>query len=158
MKTDELRASLRGVIAFPVTPFNSDYSLDVPGLRKNLRLALQHPISAVVAEGGTGVMYSLTPSEHREVVKAVLEEIRGRAPIIGGTGLNGPVAIELARESANLGADAFSRCRSIIQIPMIVGSSNTTLPWVPPRSSPFVYSRDWVNPSPAWVVLLFSRR
>ena len=135
MKTDEHRAGLRGVIAFPVTPFNSDYSLDVPGLRKNLRFVLQHPISAVVAAGGTGEMYSLTPVEHREVVKAVVEEVGGRVPIIAGTGVNCQLAIELARESADLGADAILALPPTIRIPMMVGSPNTTLPLVPPRPS-----------------------
>src|SRR6266576_565779 len=158
MKTDELRARLRGVIAFPVTPFNSDYSLNVPGLRKNLRLVLQHPISAVVAAGGTGEMYSLSPAEHREVVKAAVEEVRGRVPVIVGTGVNCQLATELARESANLGADAIlalppyypnSDDDGLSEYYAAIGSA-TPLPL-------FVYSRDWVNPSPAWVEKLAAR-
>jgi len=158
MKTDELRARLRGVIAFPVTPFNSDYSLNVPGLRKNLRLVLQHPISAVVAAGGTGEMYSLSPAEHREVVKAAVEEVRGRVPVIVGTGVNCQLATELARESANLGADAIlalppyypnSDDDGLSEYYAAIGSA-TPLPL-------FVYSRDWVNPCPASVEKLAAR-
>jgi dihydrodipicolinate synthase/N-acetylneuraminate lyase len=39
-----------------VTPFGRDLSLDLPGLRRNLRSLLDHPVVAVVAAGGTGEM------------------------------------------------------------------------------------------------------
>src|SRR6266481_8684847 len=58
MRLEELRSRLRGVIAFPITPFKPDLSLDIPGLRRNLQQLLQHPIAAIVAAGGTGEMYS----------------------------------------------------------------------------------------------------
>src|SRR5260370_12647335 len=99
-KPEELRSKLRGVIAFPVTPFKPDLSVDINGLRKNLQELLKYPISAVVAAGGTGEMYSLTPVEHQEVVKATIEEVHGKVPVIAGTGFNRQIAIELAQQSA----------------------------------------------------------
>jgi 5-dehydro-4-deoxyglucarate dehydratase len=66
MRPEQLRTKLRDVIAFPFTRFHSDLSLDIPGLRKNLQGLLQHEAAAVVAAGGTGEMYSLTPSERQE--------------------------------------------------------------------------------------------
>ena len=47
MDPNELRARFSGVIAFPITPFNSDLSLDSVGLRKNLEKVLDHPVCAV---------------------------------------------------------------------------------------------------------------
>jgi len=103
-------------------------------------------------------MYSLTPSEHREIVKAIVEEVRGRVPVIAGTGVNCQIASELARESANLGADAIlalppsypnSDDDGLAEYYAAIGSA-TPLPL-------FVYSRDWVNPSPAWVEKLAAR-
>src|SRR5690242_2479749 len=105
MKPEQLRVRLPGVIAFPVTPFNKDLSLDVAGLRSNLRALMQHPISAVVAAGGTGEMYSLTPSEHLAVVKTTTREIGGRVPVICGTGFNQQIAVELAKQSASAGGE-----------------------------------------------------
>jgi 5-dehydro-4-deoxyglucarate dehydratase len=69
MKAAELRTKLYGAVAFPVTPFNSDLSLNIRGLRRNLQVLLQQRISAVVAAGGTGEMYSLTPAEHLAVTR-----------------------------------------------------------------------------------------
>ncbi len=42
MKPEELRAKLRGVIAFPITPLQPDLSLDIPGLRKNLQRLMEN--------------------------------------------------------------------------------------------------------------------
>jgi 5-dehydro-4-deoxyglucarate dehydratase len=155
MKPDDLRGRLRGVIAFPVTPFRPDLSLDVPGLRKNLQVLLQHPLAAIVAAGGTGELYSLTPAEHREVVRATVDEVAGRAPVIAGVGFNGALAAELARGSAEAGVDAILALppyypqadeEGLLAYYAAIGAA-TPLPLL-------VYSRDWVNPGPAWVARL----
>jgi 5-dehydro-4-deoxyglucarate dehydratase len=106
MKPQELRARLRGVIAFPITPLKSDLSLDIPGLRKNLQHLLDHTVVAIVAAGGTGEMYSLTPAEQLEVVKATVEEVHEQIPVIAGTGFNWQIAVELAQQSERAGAHA----------------------------------------------------
>jgi 5-dehydro-4-deoxyglucarate dehydratase len=105
MEPGELRSRLSGVIAFPITPFKRDLSLDVEGLRENLRKLFEHPICAVVAAGGTGEMYSLTPAEHLKVVRTTVEMAQGRAPVIAGVGFGRQLAIELARASVEAGAD-----------------------------------------------------
>src|SRR5260370_7917379 len=92
-KPEELRSKLRGVIAFPVTPFKPDLSLDINGLRKNLQELLKYPISAVVAAGGTGEMYSLTPVEHQKAVKPTIEEQHGQDPVLPRPAFTPPLAI-----------------------------------------------------------------
>ena len=158
MKPEELRRKLHGVIAFPVTPFKTDLSLDISGLRNNLQGLLKYPISAVVAAGGTGEMYSLTPSEHQEVVKATVEEVHGKVPVIAGTGFNRQIAIELAQQSARAGADA------ILALPPYYPNADegalaeyyAAIGAATPLGL-FVYSRDWVNPGPEWVEKLAAR-
>ena len=56
MRLDKLRR-LPGVIAFPVTPFKPDLSLDIAGLHRKFQQLVQHPIAAIVAAGGPGEMY-----------------------------------------------------------------------------------------------------
>jgi 5-dehydro-4-deoxyglucarate dehydratase len=158
MRPEDLRSRLRGVIAFPVTPFNSDLSLDIPGLRTNLQELVRYPFAAIVAAGGTGELYSLTPSEHLAVVRTIVEEVRGKVPVIAGTGFNYKIGIELAEQSAGAGADAIlalppyypnSDEDALLEYYASIGKA-TPLPL-------FVYSRDWVNPSPAWVERLAAR-
>jgi len=64
MHRDDLRSTLTGAIAFPVTPFNPDLSVNIEGLRANVRFLLNPAPAAVVAAGGTGELYSLAPGEH----------------------------------------------------------------------------------------------
>src|SRR5882724_1093695 len=103
MQPTELRKKLRGVISFPVTPFKNDLSLDLEGLRKNLRSLLKHPICAIVAPAGTGEVHSLSPEEHLAVVKTTVEEVQGKIPVLTGTGFNPPIAAQLARQAADAG-------------------------------------------------------
>lgn len=158
MKSEELRTKLGGVIGFPITPFNPDLSLDIPGLRRNLQQMLRHPVAAIVAAGGTGEMYSLTPAEHLAVTQATVEEVRQRVPVISGTGFNLPIAIELARQSARAGADGILALppyypnadeEALAEYYAAIGAA-TSLPLL-------VYSRDWFNPTPAWVEKLATR-
>jgi 5-dehydro-4-deoxyglucarate dehydratase len=152
MKPADLRAKLIGVIAFPVTPFKSDLSLDLDGLQKNLQSLLQHPMAAVVAAGGTGEMYSLTPTEHVAVVRMTVDEVRGRVPVIAGVGFNRALGSEMAREAARVGANAILALppyyhnadeEGLAEYYAAIGAA-TPLPLL-------VYSRDWVNPTAAWV-------
>lgn len=158
MTPEELCSRLRGVIAFPVTPFNPDLSLDIPGLRRNLQALFQHPIAAVVAAGGTGEMYSLTPAEHLAVTQTIVEEAGGKVPVISGSGFNLPIAVELAQQSARLGVDAILALppyypnaddEALAEYYAAIGAA-TTLPLL-------VYSRDWVHPTAAWVEKLAAR-
>ena len=158
MTADVFRSKLRGVIVFPVTPFNADLSLDISGLRKNIQHLMRHRLAALVAAGGTGEFYSLSPAEHGEVVRAIVEEVSGRIPVIAGTGFNRTLAIDLARQAQAAGADA------ILALPPYYPNSDeegladyyaaigeaTPLPLI-------IYSRDWVNPGAEWVERIAAR-
>src|SRR5438552_9215846 len=105
MEPNELRGKLSGVIAFAITPFKSDLSLDVEGLQENLAKLLAHPICALVAAGGTGEMYSLTPAEHLEVIRTTTKTVEGRVPVIAGVGFGQSLGIEMAQAAEKAGAD-----------------------------------------------------
>jgi 5-dehydro-4-deoxyglucarate dehydratase len=152
MQPQELRGRFNGVISFPITPFKADLSLDVEGLRKNLRALLKYPLCAVVAAGGTGELYSLTPAEHLQVVKTTIEEVGGRFPVIAGTGFGTQLGVELARQAAKLGASGIlafppyypgADDDGLFEYYRCIGQA-TPLGLI-------IYSRDWVSPSPAFV-------
>ncbi|HJO09886.1 MAG TPA: dihydrodipicolinate synthase family protein [Verrucomicrobiota bacterium] len=105
MNPQALCSKLEGVIGFPVTPFNGDHSLDLEGHRQNVRYMLKQPMCALVAAGGTGELYSLTPEEVRQVVEATINEAGGRAPVIAGVGFAGGLTKCLAKQAADSGAD-----------------------------------------------------
>ena len=152
MTPDALASKLHGVIAFPVTPFHEDLSLDVKGFRRNLRVILDDPPAAIVAAGGTGEMYSLTPEEHLEVVRAAVEEAAGAVPVIAGVGFNAPIARALARQAASAGASGV-----LAFPPYFPGAEDDGLVEYYrgiADASPLgmiIYSRDWFHPSPGLV-------
>jgi 5-dehydro-4-deoxyglucarate dehydratase len=157
MEPLELRDKSRGVIAFPVTPFQPDLSLDLNGLRQNLMKLIEHPISALVIAGGTGELYSLTPEEHVEVVRTSVHAVAGRVPIIVGVGFGQTLATELARSAAANGADG------ILVFPPYYPQADDEGMFEYYRAiaaatplGMLIYSRDWANFSQSFVARLTS--
>jgi 5-dehydro-4-deoxyglucarate dehydratase len=152
MNPSELRSRLSGVIAFPITPFKDDLSLDLEGLHQNLQHLIQHPICAVVAAGGTGELFSLNPDEHREVIEATVSIVGGVVPVIAGVGFNQRLASEMAKDSARLGA------QGILVFPPYYPQADedgmfeyyASVGEATPLGM-FIYSRDWANFSPGMV-------
>ena len=105
MHPNTLRNRLSGVIAFPVTPFKEDLSLDLPGLHHNLTKLLEHPIAAVVAAGGTGELYSLTPPEYARVIELTTLAVEDRVPVVAGVGFGLRLGVEMAQAAEKAGAD-----------------------------------------------------
>ena len=152
MEPDFLRAQLVGPIAFPVTPFRDDLSLDLAGLGRNVEMLLEHPPAAMVAPGGTGEMYSLTPAEHRQVVEAVVAKCRGRVPVIAGVGFNAAIAADLARDAARAGAEGILAFPpyypnpdddGVVEYYRAIGAATPL--------GLLIYSRDWFHPGAALV-------
>jgi 5-dehydro-4-deoxyglucarate dehydratase len=152
MHPNTLRNKLSGVIAFPVTPFKDNLSLDLPGLHNNLTKLLEHPISAVVAAGGTGEMYSLTPAEYSRVIELTTHAIEDRVPVIAGVGFGQRLAIEMAQAAEKAGADGIlafppyypqAEDDGMFEYYRSIGAATSL--------GLLIYSRDWAVFSPAMV-------
>lgn len=104
MTPRQFTASLRGVFGFPVTPFKKDLSLDLAALEKNVDEMARHPFCALVATGGTGELYSLTPDEIEQVIATTVKAVNGRMPVVAGTGYNMPLGADIARRAERAGA------------------------------------------------------
>ena len=158
MEPQELRSKLHGVIAFPVTPFQKDLSLDLEGLRRNVQFMLKHPFCALVAAGGTGEFYSLTPSEHKAVVEAAVAEVAGRVPVIVGVGFGPQLAIELVKQAEAAGADGL-----LMFPPYYVNAHDDGMleyyssVAAATKLGCMIYSRDWTVLSSAMVERLEAR-
>ncbi len=90
-----------------VTPMNEDGSLDVAALRKLIDFHIENGTEAIIAVGTTGESATLDHEEHCEVIRLVMERVKGRIPVIAGTGANATTeAIELTLCAEKTGADA----------------------------------------------------
>src|SRR3954447_4832202 len=92
-----------GVLGFPVTPFHEDLSLDLPALERNVAEMASHPFCALVAAGGAGEMYSLTPDEIEQVVRVTVQTAAGKTPVVAGTGFNAELGVDIARRAETAG-------------------------------------------------------
>jgi len=97
-------STLTGVFGFPVTPFHDDLSLDLDGLARNVDEMAAFPFCALVAAGGTGEMYSMSPEEIEQVVATCVKAAKGRMPVVAGTGFNAVLGVDIARRAAKAGA------------------------------------------------------
>jgi 5-dehydro-4-deoxyglucarate dehydratase len=152
MHPNTLRNKLSGVIAFPVTPFKENLTLDLPGLHHNLTKLLEHPISAIVAAGGTGEIYSLTPAEYARVIELTTLAIEDRVPVIAGVGFGQRLAVEMAQAAENAGADGLLAFPpyypqadedGLFEYYRAIGEAT--------QLGMLIYSRDWADFSPSMV-------
>lgn len=97
----------RGSMVALVTPMTADGALDRAGLERLVEFHLEEGTEAIVAVGTTGESATLDEGEHCEVIRWVVEAVRGRVPVIAGTGSNSTrEAIDLTRCAMQAGADA----------------------------------------------------
>jgi 4-hydroxy-tetrahydrodipicolinate synthase len=96
---------LRGCGTALVTPFTRDGAVDERALRALAAWQIEQGVHFLVPCGSTGEAATMTPDEHRRVVEIVVEEARGRVPVVAGAGSNDTRrAIELSRAMAAAGA------------------------------------------------------
>jgi 4-hydroxy-tetrahydrodipicolinate synthase len=98
-------ARLTGCGTALATPFSRSGDVDEHALRGFVDWQIDEGIDFLVPCGSTGEAATLTPAEHRRVVEIVVEQARGRVPVVAGAGSNDTKkAIELSRVMREIGA------------------------------------------------------
>lgn len=101
----ELRDIIRsGLLSFPVTPFDADDTFNAEAFSAHLEWLSPHKIAGLIVAGGTGELFSLTPSEVFEVVRAARAAQPGQ-PVIAGCGYGTKLACEMAKGIEEAGGD-----------------------------------------------------
>ncbi len=97
----------KGVYTALVTPFLENRNIDEQTLRKLINIQIDEGVAGLVPMGTTGESPCLNHDEHIEVIQMVVDECKGRIPVIAGTGSNSTrEAIELTQRAKACGADA----------------------------------------------------
>ena len=97
---------LRGSLVALVTPMFATGAVDWVALDALVDWHLASGTHGIVPVGTTGESATLSPSEHRRVIAAVVRRVDGRVPVIAGTGANATAeAIELTKAAQRDGAD-----------------------------------------------------
>jgi len=89
------------------TPMHEGGEVDYDALAKYVEFHIENDTDVLVPAGTTGESATLDHAEHCEVIRFVVEQVKGRIPVIAGTGANSTSeALELTQNAKQAGADA----------------------------------------------------
>lgn len=96
-----------GVYSVLPTPFDAQGELDESSLRRVVNLFLAAGVNGLTALGVTGEVARLDDRERARVLETVVDEVRGRVPVVAGTTAEGTrTCISYSRAAKQAGAAA----------------------------------------------------
>jgi 4-hydroxy-tetrahydrodipicolinate synthase len=99
------RSQFRGFGVAMVTPFR-DGKIDWPALDKLIEMLIQGGVDFIVPCGTTGESPTLSSEEHINVIVKTVNTVKGRVPVLAGTGSNNfSEALEMTKLAKASGAD-----------------------------------------------------
>lgn len=100
-------ARLTGTGTALVTPFKANGTIDEKSLRGLVEWQIKNKVEFLVPCGSTGESATMTRDERRRVIEIVVDENKGRVPVIAGTGTNSTLdSLDLTHDAKEVGADA----------------------------------------------------
>ena len=101
-----MRCTWSGVFPAAVTHFRDDQSLDLPATLKHLDAMIHAGIDGLIMLGTVGENCSLEYAEKLEVLKATIDHVRRRVPVLTGVAESATrLACRFAEDAARLGVD-----------------------------------------------------
>ncbi len=89
-----------------VTPMKENFEVNYDKLEELIEEQIAGGTDCIVIAGTTGESSTLSMEEHRAVIKACVQMVKKRVPVVAGTGSNATAtAIELTKEAEEDGAD-----------------------------------------------------
>ncbi len=102
----ERKPIFTGAASALITPMN-EKGVDYEKFIELMEWQIAQGIDALVIAGTSGEGSTLTDEEHRQVLKVAVDTVKGRVPVIAGTGSNDTAyAIELTKYACEIGCDA----------------------------------------------------
>lgn len=100
-------APLRGIVAYPITPFRPDGKVNLGLLRQLIERMVQSGVHAIAPLGSTGVLPYLTDAEREAVTVATIQQVAGRVPtLVGVSSITTERTVAHARFAEGAGASA----------------------------------------------------
>lgn len=97
--------SFHGAFTALVTPFNNGV-IDEDAYRNLIEWQIEQGIDGLVPCGTTGESATLSHAEHAQVVKICVDQVKGRVPVLAGSGSNSTKeAVELTKVAKQAKAD-----------------------------------------------------
>ncbi|AZB11418.1 dihydrodipicolinate synthase family protein [Chryseobacterium sp. G0162] len=97
----------KGIIAYPITPFDENEKVDIPLFKYLVERLIVSGNHGIAPLGSTGVMPYLSDEEKEAVTEATLQQVKGRIPtLVGVSNLTTEKTIHHAQFAEKAGADA----------------------------------------------------
>ncbi|WP_185211801.1 MULTISPECIES: dihydrodipicolinate synthase family protein [Sphingobacterium] len=97
----------KGVIAYPVTPFDNNENIDIPLFRKQVERLIRVGSHGIAPLGSTGVMPYLSDDEKESLTETCLRQVAGRVPtLVGVSNLTTEKTVYHAQFAEKAGATA----------------------------------------------------
>jgi 1-pyrroline-4-hydroxy-2-carboxylate deaminase len=113
-----MQVSWAGVFPAATTQFAPDLSLDLPATQRVQDALVRDGVHGLIIMGTVGENNSLLPDEKRAVLKATIEAVAKRVPVITGVAeLDTGRAIQFARDAEKAGADGLMLLPAMVYVP-----------------------------------------
>jgi dihydrodipicolinate synthase/N-acetylneuraminate lyase len=98
---------LEGVYPILATPFTNEGEVDEASLRELVRFQLHANVNGIALFGMASEMYTLLDEERVRIAEIVVDEVKGRVPLVFGSGHTGiEGAVHSSKRAEKAGADA----------------------------------------------------
>ena len=115
-----MKIDWQGVFPAVTTQFNADLSINLADTQRVVDALIKDGVTGIIAMGTVGENNSLLADEKRTLLKAIVEIVAKRVPVITGISeLTTPLAIAWARAAEALGADGLMLLPAMVYVPKI---------------------------------------
>ncbi len=96
----------KGVFPAATTQFRADQSLDLEATTSHAKALIEAGVDGLIMLGTLGESMTMEPREKRDILKATLEVVDGRVPVLAGVAeFSTAAACRLAEDAQKLGVD-----------------------------------------------------
>ena len=108
----------RGVFPAATTQFHEDLSIDIDATQRVQDALVNDGVTGLIILGTCGENNSLDAEEKRTVLKAAVETVKGRVPVVTGVSeLDTRRAVAYAQDAEKLGADGLMVLPAMVYVP-----------------------------------------
>jgi 4-hydroxy-tetrahydrodipicolinate synthase len=108
----------RGVFPAATTQFTEDLGLDMEATQRSLDALVKDGVHGLILLGTCGENNSLDPEEKRRLLKAAVETVSGRVPVVVGVSeFDTRRAVAFARDAEALGVDGLMVLPAMVYVP-----------------------------------------
>ena len=99
----------KGVVPAVLTAFDKNEEIDEVGMRQLVSYLIGKGVNGLYLTGSTGEGFTMSNEERKRVVEIVMDENKGRVPVVVHVGAIGTkLSIDLAKHAEEVGADGIS--------------------------------------------------